>query len=53
MKKDYKLKPRNNIPNDPTGEDRKKRDKVEEILQKKLTDSEWLDYKFMLIPKGK
>lgn len=53
MKITYKLKPRHEQPIDPTGQDRKKRDKVEEVLGKKLTDSEWFNYKIMLLPKKK
>ena len=48
MKKIYKLKPYHQLQQDPTGSDRKKRDKVEEVLNKKLTDTEWFNYKIML-----
>lgn len=44
----YKLKPVNEINKDPTGLDRAKRNKVESILGKKLSDTEWFDYKLML-----
>lgn len=53
MKVTYKLKPASSFPKDPTGQDKKKREKVEEALGKKLTDTEWFNYKLLTMQKGK
>lgn len=53
MSKNYKIKSSNSFPEDPTGLDRIKRDKVEKILNKKLSDWEWVQYKLMAITKKK
>jgi hypothetical protein len=53
MSKNYKIKSSNSFPEDPTGLDRIKRDKVEKILNKQLTDWEWVQYKLMTITKKK
>ena len=47
----YKLKP---FIKSPSLEklDKKKRNKVEEILNKKLTDFEWVEYKTMTMTKN-
>ena len=52
MRVDYKLKP---FLKSPILDklDREKRNKVEETLNKKLTDWEWIQYKHMTIPKNK
>jgi hypothetical protein len=52
MKKIYKLKPRHELPKDPTGEDRKRRNKIEEITGP-MTDSDWFNYKVMIMNKRK
>lgn len=33
--------------------DRKKRQKVEEVLNKQMSDFEWLEYKKMTLPKDR
>ena len=48
MKKIYRIKPISERPKDPTGEDRKKREKIEETLGHKFTESEWFNYKLMI-----
>ena len=49
MKYTYKLKPIKDFKKDPTGIDKVKKSKVEAVLDKKLTDQEWLDYKLMIL----
>ena len=52
MKKDYFLKPFKK--NEKLDEiDRKKRDKVETIMGKKLSDYEWLNYNRLTLPRNK
>lgn len=48
MRKIYKMKPPQPLPKDLIETDSKKREKVEEVLGKKLTDREWFDYKIMI-----
>jgi hypothetical protein len=48
MRKIYTLKPRKIAPESVRVFDTQRRQKVEKILNKKLTDREWFDYKIML-----
>ena len=47
MKRIYKINPPKPLPPDLVS-DKNKRAKVESILGKKLTDTEWFNYKIML-----
>ncbi len=48
MTKEYKIKPRQPLPQDVTQLDRKKKAKVEKVLGKTLSEREWFDYKLMI-----
>jgi hypothetical protein len=49
MNKIYKIKKLHELPEDPLGVDKKKRDKIEEAMGKKFTDAEWINYKLMIL----
>ena len=47
MKKIYKLKPRHELIQDPTGTDKKRREKVEETTGP-MSNSDWWNFKMLM-----